>query len=333
MHLAEPAWLWLALLATLPWLWSRVRVRAALRWPTLEGFAKAPKAFAGWPRHIRAFLRSAAVVCLAIAMARPQAVAGRTRVAGKGVAIVVALDQSPSMRAADFASEGDSLTRLEAAKRTFARFVAGRPDDLIGLVTFANFPDLACPPTLDHGFLLEAAARVRPAAPGDEGTNIGDAIVWSIEALKHTTPAKKVLILLTDGENRPAVPRPADPEAVAGLARSLGITLHTIAVGQAGGLVRQVEPETKLDLIGQVGAPDFVLLAQLAEKGGGQAFVAGDAHSLDAVFATINQLEKSPVQAVVHTRYRELFLPWVCLAFSLLMLELILGCSRLSRLP
>jgi Ca-activated chloride channel family protein len=62
--------------------------------------------------------------------------------------------------------------------------VRGRPDDLIGLVAFANYPDLACPPTLDHAFLLEAVRTLRTARPGDDGTNIGDAIAWALDALR-----------------------------------------------------------------------------------------------------------------------------------------------------
>src|SRR5438552_2199301 len=92
-------------------------------------------------------LEGARGVRLAEAGARPQSVGGQTRVAGRGVAIVVALDRSSSMTA-----RVGATTRLDAARRTFARFVRGRPDDLIGLVAFANLPDLACPPTLNHPF-------------------------------------------------------------------------------------------------------------------------------------------------------------------------------------
>ena len=87
-----------------------------------------------------------------MALARPQTVGGTTRIAGQGVAIVVALDNSSSMNAVDFPTDLGTrlISRLEAAKTTFIRFVEGRSDDLIGLVVFANYPELACPPILDH---------------------------------------------------------------------------------------------------------------------------------------------------------------------------------------
>ena len=57
---------------------------------------------------------------------------------------------APSMRALDL-SEGDQeRTRLDIVKEVFADFVAGRgalrgrPDDAIGLVTFAGYADCRC---------------------------------------------------------------------------------------------------------------------------------------------------------------------------------------------
>ncbi|HEX8199662.1 MAG TPA: VWA domain-containing protein [Isosphaeraceae bacterium] len=331
MRLAEPAWLVLLALMPLPWLGERMRPRIA--WPSLRGFRRVPAAGAGWPRHLPAALRGLALGALAVALARPQSVGGQTRVAGRGVAIVVALDQSTSMTAVDFPAEAGLLSRLEAARRTFSRFVQGRPDDLIGLVAFANYPDLACPPTLDHAFLLEAVRTLRTARPGEDGTNIGDAIAWALDALRDSPPKQKVLVLLTDGVNSPGVPRPLDPEAGAQLARDLGVTLHTIAVGRPGGIVRAREPITGLPIPAEVEGPDLALLDRLARLGGGRAFVAADARGLDAVFRAIDELEKSPVRGTVRTRYREWYTPWVGLAVALLVLDRLLAAGRLRRLP
>jgi Ca-activated chloride channel homolog len=328
MRWAEPGSLILLALAPLPWLLGRARPRLA--WPTLAGFPKGGTAAWG---VVPALLRGLAIACLAAALARPQVVAGQTRIAGRGVAIVVALDHSPSMNAVDFHKGRATASRLDAAKATLGRFIAGRPDDLIGLVVFANYPDLVSPPTPDHAYLAEAVAAVRPAVAGDEGTNLGDAIALSIDALRAATPRKKVLVLLTDGQNSPAVPHPLDPERAAHLARDFAVTLHTIAIGRPGGILRTVEPVTGLDVTAQADAPDFALLERLAKLGGGRAFVADDAQALDRVFAEIDRLEKSPVQATVRTRYRERYGPWVAAALGLLVVDRILARGRLRRLP
>ena len=332
MRLAEPAWLVLLLLALVPWL--PVRGRGRISWPTLQGFPSSRWVGLAWLRNGPVLLRSLAIVCLVVALARPRTVGGQTRIAARGVSIVVALDQSSSMTAEDFPSDHGPVSRLDAAKAIFARFVEGRPDDLIGLVAFANYPDRVCEPTLNHDFLLDAARNVRAARPGDDGTNLGDAIAWGVESARAAPPRKKVLILLTDGRNNPAVPCPLEPEAAAGLARALGVTLHTIALGQAGGIVRAREARTKLDRpTGEAAGPDFARLEALARIGGGRAFTAADANDLRRVFETIDALEKSPVRGTIRTRYDERFAPWVVAALILLACDRLLSAGRLRRLP
>ncbi|MFO0909948.1 MAG: VWA domain-containing protein [Isosphaeraceae bacterium] len=334
MRWADPGWFLLLLaLVPLPWLVERRRPRLA--WPTLDGFPDVgPSAWLA--RGIAAIvptLRTLMIVALVAALARPQTVAGRSRIAAQGVAILVAIDHSSSMKAQDFPSEDGPLVRLDAARRTLRDFVARRPDDLIGLVGFANYPDLLCPPTLDHRYLLDTVNAVRTARPGDDGTNLGDAIIWSLEALKGLTPKRKVLILLTDGRNSPAVPRPTDPREAARIARGLGVTLHTIAVGAGGSQVRMVEPRTGLPISTEVEGPDFELLKQLAELGGGRPFVASDRRGLEEVFAAIDALETSPVRGEVRTRYHEWYAVGVAVALSLLMVERGLVSRRLRQLP
>jgi Ca-activated chloride channel family protein len=348
MRLAEPGWLLLLILVPLPWWLQRARPRIA--WPTLDGFRRGAATGLRRLAFVPVLLRGLAIAALVVALARPQSVGGTTWIAGRGVAIVVALDRSPSMSTADFpagpqppdpdrgtAPTATATTRLDAARTTFVRFVEGRPDDLIGLVQFANEPDLACPPTLDHDFLIEQARALAPARPEENGTNIGDAIVWSLDALRRTSPGKRVIVLISDGRNNPARTsdaRPTDPEAAAGLARALGVTLHTIAIGKEGGIVRTPEPVTKLDRVaGEVEGPDRVLLERLAQRGGGRAFAATDAPALDQVFQTIDALEKSPVRGAIRTRYREEYAPWVGMALVCLALDRLLSAGRFRRLP
>ncbi len=280
-------------------------------------------------------LRGIAIGCIAVALARPQSVGGVTRIAGQGVAIIVALDQSSSMRTVDFPADRDTrlISRLDAAKSTFIHFVEGRSDDLIGLVVFANYPQLACPPILDHAFLIESVAAVRPARAGDDGTNIGDAIALGLDALLIAPPTKKVLVLLTDGHNQPAVPHPLDPEAGAVLARDFGVTLHTIAIGRIGGPPPGIDPDRDRPAGATAEGPNLTLLERLAQLTGGRSFIASDADALEQVFQTIDALEKSPVRGQVLTRYDEHYAPWAGAALALLLLDRLLALGRLRRLP
>jgi Ca-activated chloride channel family protein len=333
MQFAQPGWFWLLMLVPLPWLLERRR--AGIVWPSLEGFPPRRRLGWVWLQALPPWLRGLAIAGLAVALARPQTVGGKTRIAGQGVAIVVALDQSSSMNTIDFPADLGTrlISRLEAARETVGRFVAGRADDLVGLVVFANYPDLACPPTMDHAFLQDTITAVHSARPGDDGTNIGDAIAWSLKALLVAPPRKKVLVLLTDGNNQPAVPQPLDPEQAAGLARDLGVTLHTIAIGRPGGVRAEVDSKTELPSLAEVAGPNLPLLQRLAETAGGRCFAAADTDALEQVFKTIDILEKSPIRAQILTRYHEHYALWAGMALAFLFLDRLLSHGRLRRLP
>lgn len=334
MQFAHPGWFWLMVLVPLPWLLERRRPR--MGWPSLEGFAPSKRPGWAWLRWLPSALQGLAIAGLAMALARPQTVGGVTRVAGKGVAIVVAVDQSSSMKTTDFPADRGTRTvsRLEAAQSTFARFVAGRPDDLIGLVAFANYPDLLCPPTPNQAFLVEAVAALRPARAGDDGTNIGDAIAVGLGALVESSPRRKVLVLLTDGNNQPTRAHFKNPEDAAVLARDWGVIVHTIAIGRPGdGVVRDVDRRTGQPTMTEVAGPNMELLESLARTTGGISRLAADADALEGVFREIDQLEKSEVRGQVLTRYDEHYALWAGLALGLLAFDRLLAQGRLRRLP
>ncbi len=335
MQFVHPAWLWLMAVMPLPWILERSRPR--INWPGFEGFPKRLRVGCVSLRALPAYLRGLAIAGLAVALARPQTVGGVTRIAGQGVAIVVMVDQSSSMKAVDFPSDHDTrlISRLEAAKRTVAKFVQGRPDDLIGLVAFAGLPDLIWPPKPDHEPVLGHILALRPARPGGDGTDIGSAIIEGLNAVLHTEPRKKVLVLLTDGKNEPAVsdPKPVDPVVAASIARDWGVVLHTIAIGRIGGVLHGIDRETQQPAVAEVAGPDLPLLKQLAETTGGSDFLAANADALADVFNRIDELEKSPIHGRILTRYDEHFAPMAGFALALLILDRLLSQGRLRRLP
>lgn len=333
-HFANPGWFWLMVLVPLPWVMERWRPRVG--WPSFEGFAPRGRPGWVWLRWLPPVLRGLAIAALAAALARPQTVGGVTRVAGKGVAIVVALDQSSSMKTRDFPADRGTRTvsRLEAAQATFRKFVDGRPEDLVGLVAFARFPDLLCPPTVDHAFLVETAQAIRTARAGDDGTNIGDAIAVGLGSLAELPPMRKVLVLLTDGNNQPTGAHFPDPVDAARLARDWGVIVHTIAIGQLGdGIVRGVDQRTGQPAMTEVAGPNLELLEAVAREAGGISRLALDADALANVFHEIDQLEKSEVRGQVLTRYDEHYGLWAAVALGLLVADRLLAQGRLRRLP
>ena len=89
----------------------------------------------------------------------------------EGIDILLCLDTSSSM-AADRPRPGAHAPRRRARRRRRVR--RGRPDDRIGLVTFARYPDVRCPLTLDHAALAALLADVRTVASDGPEDATGD---------------------------------------------------------------------------------------------------------------------------------------------------------------
>ena len=176
-------------------------------------------------------------------------------------------------------------TRLTVGKQLAAEFLLGRVDDRLGIVTFARFADLVCPPTADHTAvteLLDGVQLVDPEGPED-ATAIGAAIGMAANLLQRSTAVGKVIVLLTDGEENVATA--GAPDQIAPLhagqwCRDHGIRVHAIALGRG---------EQAAD--GTWRALDTTAVQQLAKISGGRFFPATDATTLRSVYAEIDQLE------------------------------------------
>lgn len=286
LALREPWWLLAAvvpLLFALPWWRGR---RAAVRFaPAVLLRSDGDRAVPGLPRTWRvrlhwvpAALQVAAWTLVALALARPVRRIELPRTSA-GIDIVVCLDVSSSMALGDMAAQ---RTRLDVAKAAAAEFVAGRPQDRIGLVRFARFPDLVCPPTLDHGalgHLLEAQALVEHEG-SEDATGIGTAVARAVQVLAGSRARERVVVLVTDGEENVAAagtPDEIGPLQAAQLAAKHGVRVHVIAAGGDGA----------------PGAPpiDTSQVERLAERTGGVFHRARDATAIDDVWRRIAALE------------------------------------------
>src|SRR5262245_43483682 len=126
---AHPACLILLVLAPLAaWGWMRRR-GPALRWPAVSELTGLPPGRSNRSRIAVATLRGLGVAALVIALAGPRRPDRGSRLPVEGIAIQVVLDVSGSMAESDFAWDGATVSRLEAAKRALHSFLAGRAHD------------------------------------------------------------------------------------------------------------------------------------------------------------------------------------------------------------
>ncbi len=327
---AAPQWLW-ALLPLLLLLLLRRRkgAVAAVMHPAIRFIGervKRPSTLAGW---LGPFLMTLAAAALIIALARPQWKNAHTEQIVSGIDIMIACDLSGSMANQDmlFITEGEdgrkrrvAVDRLTAAKHVINEFIAGRPNDRIGLVAFAGKAKLCSPLTLDHTivayiireFYLSTTDPFRGERPGyisEDGTAIGTAIASAATRLNERKETKsKVIILVTDGmSNRGSI----TPTEAAEQARELGIKIFTIAIGMDKRLSNYTS---------NVDTFDEKTLRRIADITGGRFYRASSGASLQKAFANIDKLEKTDAKRRTLISYDELF-PWP-LGAALLLLTL-----------
>lgn len=274
-------------------------------------------------------LRVLAFVLLVVAMARPQTSNSWKNKTVDGIDIMLAIDVSTSMLAEDL-----KPNRIEAAKQVAAEFIAGRPNDNIGLTIFAGESFTQCPMTADHASLLNMLQGVRTdiAARGliEDGTAIGMGLANAVSRLKGSKAKSKVVILLTDGSNNMG---DLSPMTSAEIAKSMGIRVYTIGVGTnkvapypmpvAGG-VQYVNVPVEIDT---------KTLGQIAATTNGEFYRATNTRELHNIYKEIDKLEKTKFSVTKFSKRYEAYQIFALGAFVALLLELLLRVTVFRKLP
>ncbi len=284
LHWREPWWLALILLVVLVGVVRhRHRLRVAFATTTVAPAAQNPLP-GTWRQRLRSLpglLHVAALSALLLALARPVVIESEPP-ARLGRDVLLCFDRSSSMAALDL---DPVQTRLTVGKQLAAEFLRGRVDDRLGIVSFARFADLICPPTADHKAVTELLASVElvDSEGPEDATAIGAAVGMAANLLQRSAAVGKVIVLLTDGEENVATA--GAPDQIAPLhagqwCRDHDIRVHSIALGRG---------EQGAD--GTWRALDTTAVQQLAKISGGRFFPAADAATLRSVYAEIDQLE------------------------------------------
>jgi Ca-activated chloride channel family protein len=227
---------------------------------------------------------------LVLAAARPELVLPPIQKTESARDLLLAVDLSTSMNTKDFTdSAGRRVERLDAVKLVLQDFVARRDGDRIGLVVFGEAPHLQAPFTLDHAVVRELLAEVQVGMAGPRSM-IGDAVGLVIKLFEKSPAKQKVAVLLTDGNDTGSrVP----PAKAAEIAKSHGITIHTVGIGN---------PATRGADVVDAGA-----LAALAQATGGSTFMALDRAGLEGVYSKLDGVEKVDPKTTTYRPRRPLF--------------------------
>ncbi len=175
VEFANPHALWLVLLIP-PYLWwsRRRRTTAALRYPSVRNLKRLPRSLRQRCRFLLPVLRTIALLLLIVALARPTRRQETQELPSQGLAIAMLLDRSGSMADPNgkLMYEGKLDLRFNIARDLFEAFVKGgrgdlegRPNDLIGVFTFATYPRTDHPFSLDHDSLAAMVERLLAEKP------------------------------------------------------------------------------------------------------------------------------------------------------------------------
>ena len=336
VELAHPAYLLVALAVVPIVLWSR---RAAGR-VVFSSLAALPRA-STWRTELAwipdAFI-GVAVLSLAVALAGPRKGDDAHRIRREGIAIMMVVDASGSMQALDLSEGSRELTRLDAVKQVFEQFVLGgdrlrgRPDDAIGLISFARYADTRSPLTLDHDNLVTAARQVAIVTdPNEDGTAVGDGLAQAVERLRAAPQPSKVAIVLTDGVSNAGE---MSPMAAANLAHDAGVKVYTIGAGTNGSApVRVQDGFGNTQLVSMPVKIDEKTLGEMASVTGGRYFRATDAGGLRQIYGEIDRLTRVEISETQFSDYRQFYVWFVALAMLMMAAAVSLRSTWLRRLP
>ena len=190
------------------------------------------KAFA-WNGRVRRFLSILARVIMfagfliaITALADPVITRQEKVYTSLGTDIVFAIDTSPSMAARDVGG----LSRLDSAKNTIRNVAQEHDGCRFGIVVFGNEASVFVPPTSDLNSFIRRIDDIQVGMLGN-GSAIGDGLSTAVCHLVSSFAAKKVIILLTDGENNAGQ---IHPETAASLAFDNDISIYVVGIGTKG---------------------------------------------------------------------------------------------------
>lgn len=299
-YLSDPGFLWFAPIAlALLWYGRSRRGIEPGRAPSLPR-ASLPRTWAqrlGW---IPPLLHAVALLAVIVCLARPVRGNAVRTTTSQGIDIVLVVDRSSSMKYPDLE---ENRTRLDVVKEVVGEFAKRRMTDRVGaadscaLVTFAQYPQLLCPFTLDESALSGFLKTVDMAKnEAEDGTAIGRGLAKAVALLKESDAKSKVVVLLTDGENNV---HDIEPAEACDLAVEAGVKVYTVLAARFA---------FQEDIFGRIYPTnrelDATELEQIAEKTGGFFFRAKDRDALEAAYARVEELERTERE---EQRYTETF--------------------------
>lgn len=277
-------------------------------------------------RLLKNVLLCLSLVFALFSLARPQWGYRWEEIKRRGVDILIAVDVSKSMLAADV-----SPNRLERAKRKIEDLLNLLQGDRVGLIAFSGKAFVMTPLTLDYGAIRLFLDSLSPDLITAQGTNVGEAVQLALKALKQSAPESQSLVILTDGEDLSG-----DALEAAKKASDQGTRLYALGIGtedgapipdEGGGFKKDASGEIVLTRL------DASTLEKMASTTGGlYVHSVADDRDLQALYEGIrSKLKEKDLKAGREKHYIDRYAWFLLPAILLLLAEALLSETRNSR--
>lgn len=268
-------------------------------------------------------LGALALLCVALAQPRWNALPQEVRRSGRDVVFVV--DVSRSMLADDLRPN-----RLERAKIAISDVLRTGVTDRVGLVAFAGVAVTKAPLTVDTAFVRAQLDDLSPESVSRGGTLIGDALREAMRAFDDKSGSQKDIVLITDGEDQESFPVEAAAKAGEAGVRIIAVGLGDETTGRPIPVTDASGRRTNLKHNGEVvlSKLDGETLRKVASasKGGVYFNVATGAINLDEVYTQlVRKAEQRELEGRAATRLEEQFQLFLIGALALLAVEAMIG--------
>jgi Ca-activated chloride channel family protein len=318
LHFAEPRWLWAGAVACLALVALFVRAaRQRARAVAALGGPHASVSLSTGRRRLKEALVFLGTAAIFLALARPLAGFRWEETRRQGIDLMFAVDTSKSMLAADL--KPDRLTRAKLAVRDLVRAL---PGERFGLIAFAGDAFVQAPMTSDEAVFEESLEALDTGVIPRGGTDVAAAIRTAVAAMSSEPDRRKVMILLSDGEDLAGQARAAAADA-----GRHGLTIYTVGVGTAAG-----EPIAARDEAGQPvrsRLDDQTLAAVARATGGAYVALGPSGRGLETLYRTeLARLPRTTTTERWRKVYTERFQIPLAVGLACLLAELALGERR-----
>ena len=257
-----------------------------------------------------------ALTMVVLILARPQMGMRMKTDTLSGIEVVVAMDVSNSMMAADV-----EPTRMAKAKQVVSSLSNRLKNDKLALVVFAGNAFLQMPMSADNVSMRMFLDAISTNMIPTQGTSIAEALKISNSSFSAQKDVKRAVVLITDGEDHEG----GVEEALSELKKK-NVSVYVLGIGSVKGAPIKQGNDYFRDAEGNVVVTRLNedMCRQIAKAADGSYIHIDNTNSAqDQLVDELNHLQRSELSNTAYEEYNDLF-PWLAVvALVLLVLEVV----------